>query len=76
MRTFFIDVRNIKYIILSDTYFCRNSIKIENQTVSKVSTKEESLNSFTQCVLSVSCDYDKRCVSPNKPVKNKKISAE
>ena len=32
IKTFFIAVQNVKYI-LSDTYFCPNSIKIENDTV-------------------------------------------
>ena len=40
-----IDVQNIKYI-LSDTYFCLNSIKIEKETVSskKLTKKEEPMN--------------------------------
>ena len=42
MRTFFIDIQNVKYI--SDTYLYPNFIKIENQTVSKVTKKEEPLN--------------------------------
>ena len=29
VRSFFIDLKNVKYI-LSDTYFCVNSIKIGN----------------------------------------------
>ena len=37
------DVQNVKYI-LSDTYFCPKSIKVENWTVSKVTKKEEPLN--------------------------------
>ena len=42
---FFINVRNVKYI-LSGTYFCHNSIKIENQAVStkKMTKKEKLLN--------------------------------
>ena len=45
MKIFFIDVYNVKYI-LAGTYFCRNSIKIENQTVStkKLTKREEPLN--------------------------------
>ena len=39
---FFIDVQNVEYI--SDAYFCPNSIKIENQTASKVTRKEEPFN--------------------------------
>ena len=35
-------MQNIKYI--SDTYLCRNSIKIEDETVSKITKKEEPLN--------------------------------
>ena len=42
VRTFLIDVQNVKYML--DTYFCPNSIKIENQTVSKVTKKEGSLS--------------------------------
>ena len=40
-----IDVQNIK-CILSDTYFCLNSIKIEKETVSskKLTKKEEPMN--------------------------------
>ena len=42
---FFINKHNVKHI-LSGTYFCPNSTKIENQAVStkKVTKKEEPLN--------------------------------
>ena len=45
MKICFIDVQTVKNI-LSDTYFCPNSIKIENNTVStkNVTEKEEPLN--------------------------------
>ena len=44
-KFFFIGVHNVKYIPLG-IYFCPNSIKIENETVStkKVNKKEEQLN--------------------------------
>ena len=42
---FFVSICNVNYI-LSGTYFCPNSIKIENQAVStkKVTKKEEPFN--------------------------------
>ena len=44
-RTIFIDRQNIKYI-LSDTYFCPNSIKIKNESVSttRLTKKEKPRN--------------------------------
>ena len=45
-KIFFINVHNIKYI-LSGTYFCPSSVKIENQAVSaikNVTKMEEPLN--------------------------------
>ena len=47
---FFINVHNVKYM-LSGTYFCPNSIKIESQTLStkKVTKKEELITPLRLC---------------------------
>ena len=44
VKSFSVDVQNVKYL-LTDTYFCPNSIKIENEIASakKVSKKKEPI---------------------------------
>ena len=48
-KKIFIDAQNVKYV-LSDTYFCPNSIKTENETVStKKVTKKVRTTQFKCC---------------------------